>query len=562
MCPLLSRAAASALPLLLALTACSEHAPLAPASLPAPSADVRTELRCLAEVRTLTLSCEDAGVSGTGARRNVLIVGGQHHKVRLITTSVAFTAADSILSATVSIQNLLLAPVGGTDPAAPATDGLRVFFHTGPPAPVVVENPSGVGAFTAADQPYFLYQDADLGGDGLLSPDEVSAGKEWRFNLHGVESFSFTLYVQEQIPAGAAYDAHFTQVAPGGPNTCAIADTGAAYCWGDDEWGELGNGTSLTDPQGVPSPVEMPAGVTFTEIAASHEHTCALGSNRRAYCWGYYGAIDAQPPPPDWATVPGDAGGLAGVTLSRLSAGGWHNCMLGSDGKGYCWGRDDFGQLGVGPAVPGTSLVSTQAGLTITDITAGQLHTCALASNAKAYCWGINSIGQTGMQEVGLPPGVTLSRIVAGGFHTCGITAAGAVWCWGSDANGQLGNGSPDSVSQLVPMPVATPPGVTFASITSGGQHTCALATNGTAWCWGWDLYGQLGSGPGTASQHQPTAVQMPTGVVFTSLAAKGDNTCATSANAVWCWGLNNRRQVGDGTAIQRDVPTVVAGSR
>ena len=555
--------AAASLPLLLALTACTEHAPLAPAILPTPSAEVRTELRCRAEVRTLTLSCMDAGAPEDGVRRNVLIVGGQNHKVRLITTGVTFTAADSVLSATVSIQNLLLAPVGGIDPLTQDADGLRVFFHAAPPAPVVVENASGVGTFTAADQPYFLYQDADLGGDEVLSPDEVSAGKEWRFSTHGVASFSFTLYVQEQVPAGAAYNAHFTRVAAGGPNTCAIADTGAAYCWGDDEWGELGNGTSLTNPLGVPSRVEMPAGVTFTEIAARHERTCALGSNHHAYCWGYYGAIDAQPPPPDWATVPGDAGGLAGVTMSHLSAGGWHSCMLGSDGKAYCWGRNDFNQLGPGSYVPGTGLVASPAGLTITDITAGQIHTCALASNGKAYCWGMNgSTGLTGMVEVGLPPGVTFSRIVAGNFHTCGLTAAGAAWCWGYDVHGELGNGSPDPESLQVPVAVAMPPGVAFASITLGAQHTCALATNGTAWCWGSDEYGQLGSGPGTANQDRPVPVQLPAGVVFTSLSAGGLNTCATSANVLWCWGLNDLRQVGDGTATQRDVPTIVAGSQ
>ncbi|MFN5934086.1 MAG: RCC1 domain-containing protein, partial [Roseiflexaceae bacterium] len=214
-----------------------------------------------------------------------------------------------------------------------------------------------------------------------------------------------------------------------------------------------------------------------------------------------------------------------------------------------------LGQLGDGTTTDSSTpvAVSMPSSVTFTSITAGVIYTCALTSAGAAYCWGNNYYGQIGdgtttdrttPVAVSMPAGVTFTSITAGGAHTCALTSAGAAYCWGYNNYGQLGDGT--TTNRSTPVAVSMPPGVTFASITAaGGAHTCALTSAGAAYCWGYNMFGQLGDSTNT-HMSTPVTVILPAGVTFASISVGNSHTCAlTSAGVAYCWGLNNQGQAG-----------------
>jgi alpha-tubulin suppressor-like RCC1 family protein len=573
------RAAGTALLLLASLAACHDPPTAsAPAPEPAAAPNVLAQLSCTADVGAATISCApvEAGAAARGARHTLVMVGGQHHYVRLANSGTVFDDTAGTFTTTVSVQNLLLAALGTEDGTTADTLGVRVFFATAPSNGVTVANASGQALFLAAAQDYFQYSGAELGADAILSPGETSTGRAWTFTTNGASSFSFGVYVQAEVPSGVAHTDRIVQVSSGTLHTCGLTQGGRAYCWGSDDLGQLGNGAAPTGDQGVPTPVQMPAGVSFSSITAGSYHTCALGTGGSAYCWGTDNSgrlgngststLDQHSPSP--VVMP------TGVSFSSITAGLFHTCAVGSNGSAYCWGYDAHGQLGNGPnstSQTSPSPVQVPVGVSFSSITAGSDHTCALDSNGRAYCWGSDAAYQLGddfpgntstPSPVKMPVGVSFSSIDAGSYHTCALGSDGSAYCWGNDGNGKLGNGSTQTLNQDVPSQVVAV-GVSFSSITAGEYHTCAVGSDGSAYCWGYDGNGQLGNGSTlTLDQHSPSAVQMPQGVSFSSITAGSGHTCAPPSGPAYCWGRNSSRQIGDGTALDRAAPVVVAGTR
>ena len=259
-----------------------------------------------------------------------------------------------------------------------------------------------------------------------------------------------------------------------------------------------------------------------------------------------------------------------GLGFARLALGGEHTCGLLSDGTAFCWGNNASGQLGDGTTTNHDRPVPVLTGFKFTSIDAGTAHTCALTSAGEAYCWGRNNRGQLGDGTIvdrlapALVSGFTFQQIAAGGFlpirgHTCGLATTGQTYCWGDNARGQLGVGSADLLPHPMPMPVST--GVTFASITAGlGQHSCGRTALGTAYCWGENTFGALGN---ETQEDSAIPVEVAGGRTFSQLIAGGfiGHTCAlTGTGDAYCWGENERGQVGDGTTADRLAPTAVVG--
>ena len=356
------------------------------------------------------------------------------------------------------------------------------------------------------------------------------------------------------MSASAATEAVTPMVVAGGAHTCALSSGGAVKCWGSNLTGQLGDGT-VTDRL---TPVDV-AGLTrgVVAISAGGRHTCALSRGGAVKCWGGndYGQLGDGTSGTNRLT-PVDVVGIAGGVVA-VSAGKDHTCALTSGGAVKCWGGNDYGQLGDGTS--GTSRLTPvdvfglAAG--VVAISAGQDHTCALTSGGAMKCWGWNALGQLGdgtiwtdrlapVDVVGLTSGVV--AISAGWWHTCALTSSGAVKCWGSNNYGQLGDGT-SGASRLTPVDVVgLASGVVAAS--AGGDRTCALTGNGAVKCWGYNELGQLGDGTsGTLRLTPVDVVGLASGVVVVS--AGKDHTCAlTSSGAVKCWGDNNSGQLGDGT--------------
>jgi alpha-tubulin suppressor-like RCC1 family protein len=569
--------------LLLSLGACQDQPVSGAPDAEAPGRGTTlAELRCVVSVAPGTVSCQDAEASGNagGASRTMVTVGGQHHYVRLANSGTVYDAVAGTFSTTVTVQNLLLAALGTADGTTPHASGVRVFFASRPTNGVTVANADGETSFLNPSHEYFQYSGSALGADGVLSPDETSAGKQWVFNTNGASTFTFTVYVQAQVPTGVDLTARFTQLSAGTEHTCARTQAGKAYCWGSDHNGRLGNGTALTANQGVPSPVQMPAGVSVTSISAGLAHTCLVGSDSRAYCWGwdYHGqvgngtTVTAPQETPVRLEMP------EGGSVTSVSAGYRLTCAVVLDGRAYCWGWDENGQLGNGTTLTGDqhspTPVQMPVGVSFTSIAAGLYHSCALASDGRAYCWGNDGHGQLGNgttlyadqhspSPVQMPAGVSFTRIAVGASHTCARGSDGHAYCWGWDGFGQLGN---DVVPASKPSPsrVAMPAGVSVTDVSTGYHYACALGSDGRAYCWGNEVRGELGNGATVTGDHRtPSPVEMPAGVTFGQIDLGFRHSCAISSGGPsYCWGNNELRSVGDGTSIDRHVPVVVAGTK
>lgn len=298
-------------------------------------------------------------------------------------------------------------------------------------------------------------------------------------------------------------------------------------------------------------------------ISAAELHTCALTPAGDVQCWGSNSKGQLGD---------GTAGGISEtpvrVDVSRfaqVSVGGFHTCGLDASGAAYCWGDNSRGALGTGSTTSSSVPVAVLTELRFSSIDAGNQFTCALAEDGSAWCWGVNTsgtLGTTTTQRCQLTPtasqpcsttpvavtgGHVFTSLDAGLWNACGLERAGSAWCWGNNSYGQMGVGAVGPFSNPVPRPVSG--GLTFASMSVGAIHVCALTTGGDPVCWGNNDYGQLGTGT-TARALTPVAVQAG-GRGFTTLAASpGNNIFAFScgfdaAGAMSCWGANSAGQLG-----------------
>lgn len=358
------------------------------------------------------------------------------------------------------------------------------------------------------------------------------------------------------------------QVAVGEAHSCVLNGSGQALCWGHNEFGQLGDGSIAQAEQ----PVQVLGGHTFTEIDAGGDVTCGLATDGTVYCWG-------QDTDPDAGlfrqarTLPEPVSTT--ITFSSLDVGWGHACGMGTGGQAYCWGRNDLGQLGDGTmsysaspvAVSGPSLVSVHAGLN---------HSCGLASGGDAYCWGGNTFGELGngdatrssqLTPVLVSGGHTWASIEPGGVYTCGIDDGGDAYCWGNDLSGQLGDGSPAS-GTLNPSLVSGSLSHDLLAASDENSiilHTCSLDPSGAASCWGSDQWGQVGAVTTETCTFNSTfdctlvPLSVDGGLSFREVDLGLGHTCGVATTGlIYCWGLNDNGQLGDGTRTSRDAPTRV----
>jgi alpha-tubulin suppressor-like RCC1 family protein len=277
-----------------------------------------------------------------------------------------------------------------------------------------------------------------------------------------------------------------------------------------------------------------------------------------------------------------------GLIATQIVTGGLFGCAMTDVVGAVCWGNNTFGQIGdtnIVSLTPRSRPVRVRAPVSLVRVTAssaGRLSTggtssepgttaCGLTAGGVAYCWGRNHRGQIGngsltnaLLPVEVRGGRTYSQLVTGGENSCAITTAGPAFCWGANFFGQLGSGTgglPNSPNELEP--VAVSGGHRFTQIVIGTRFTCALDSGGRAWCWGNNETGQLGNGT-TTNSNVPVAVQQPSGVEFGALAAGAYHACGIDRldGRLFCWGGNDRGQLGDGTAVTRQTPVAVGGSR
>ena len=224
-----------------------------------------------------------------------------------------------------------------------------------------------------------------------------------------------------------------------------------------DLFGELGSSPLTGNFSSTPQAVS--GGWRFVALTAGVYHTCGLTSLGAAYCWGDNETSQLGNGSTGFSTDTTPVAVSGGLTFSALAAGSWHTCGLAGSGAAYCWGSNYGGQLGTGSTTDSSIPVAVSGGLTFSAVAAGGDHSCGLTSTGAAYCWGVNNSGQLGdgsitnrSTPVAVSGGLTFSTLVAGIDHTCGLTSTKATYCWGDNQFGQLGNGS--TTNSSVPVAV------------------------------------------------------------------------------------------------------------
>ena len=338
-------------------------------------------------------------------------------------------------------------------------------------------------------------------------------------------------------------------------HVCAVTSASSVVCWGNNQNGQLGNGTTKENLDPVTA---LPSGMVA--VAAGYFHSCALTTSGSAWCWGLGGTLGNGGSGSDSPS----AVSVVGLTKAHaLAAGDGHTCAITDTGV-MCWGSNYHGELGNGSTTDALLPVAVSGlGSGVVAIAAGAAHTCAANATGDVLCWGWNKWGQLGDGTTSdrLVP-VTVSGVsnvvalAAGELHTCALTADGADFCWGANGGGQVGDGTQSSVPVSVPVTVSgLSSGV--ASIAAGLDFTCAVTSVGAAFCWGDNYARQLGDNSDAEYRLVPSPVfGLSSGVV--AIAGGDAHACAiTTAGGGLCWGS---LALGNASTTYSPVPIGVTG--
>lgn len=395
--------------------------------------------------------------------------------------------------------------------------------------------------------------------------------------LTGVDRGKVTITATSEGKSGTATRVvviKYRSISAGTMHACDIASGGIVWCWGlNGAEGRIGDANMANGAMSA-VPVRVPGNSKFTQISTFGRHTCGVTTEGKAWCWGTnsWGSLGNGTNIAATFTPVAVAGGH---TFRKVTVGSDHSCGITITSRAYCWGNNDWRQLGTGNSTVSNVPVPVNIVPDILDIEAGAAFTCAVSMAANGYCWGSNSIGQVGDGKqisygnvfVSLPSqvvgGLAWKQVDVAQQYACALTVAGAAYCWGSN-NGKFGNGPGSDAS--TPQPVSG--GITFQRISTGFGHACGIAADNAVWCWGSSGNGQLG----VAGTHSTVPVRAAENMLAAEVAAagigtgSGAHTCAISEDrlTVKCWGRNDVGQLGNGLtttqAAVNFVPAIVTG--
>ena len=370
-----------------------------------------------------------------------------------------------------------------------------------------------------------------------------------------------------------------------GQHNCAVLEDGQLLCWGFNLLGQLGNGT-LVDQS---SPFTVPNVSDATQVWTSYNGTCILRRTSTVQCWGRNRSGSLGTGNLSDSTVPTDVldsiDGAALTGVTALAVGQENVCVLVTGGYVRCWGGNDAGQLGNATTAPSSVPVTVSNLVSMTELAVGNNNACALAADGTVHCWGKRysagiggslaaflSVPVTVVVAVGGAPLTDIVDIRGSEVHTCARTGTGQQYCWGYDhtsypwsGNG-VGTGVGTAFEQLLPVRAQrVEDGVELtnvAQVTVGLYHSCFRMNDGTVRCAGYGSDGQMGDGNDTAEVTRTVVVQIAPSVPMTDvvdITSSGEGNCViVSHGDVYCWGRNNKGQIGDGSLVTRLRPVEV----
>jgi alpha-tubulin suppressor-like RCC1 family protein len=384
-------------------------------------------------------------------------------------------------------------------------------------------------------------------GPGIVGSTSSSSGVDG-----GVTADASSSGGQDAVTVTGASIA-FSATSAGSLSTCAVGVDSSLWCWGSNAYGQL----RLTGTSDRLTLAEV-SGTSWNSVACGQTHACGIRVDGTLSCWGNNssgqlgavttGSADQQVEVPDgpWQDV---------------SAGSYQTCAARVDGTLWCWGSNTNGQLGNGDTLPSNVPVQLD-GAGYTQVSVGFMHGCALRQDGTLWCWGLNSSSQLALESLTFAyrptqvPGTGWSQVATGLYHTCGLKQDGSLWCWGGNLSGQIGN---STLPVRANAQTSTPLQVVGAwlSVAAGASHTCGIMSDQSLWCWGDNSHGQLGIGS-TIAQSTPASVTT-TEIAWSRIAAGTAHTCALANDgSLWCWGSNSDGQLGTGSNESHQSPVRV----
>jgi alpha-tubulin suppressor-like RCC1 family protein len=410
--------------------------------------------------------------------------------------------------------------------------------------------------------------------------------------------------------SGACHAGYSAPIACGYEHVCTVGTDGSMWCWGDNVYGEWGNGTNWSPTASVPPlnpnappqyypPQQAGSDKSWTSVSSGGYFSCGIKADHSVWCWGgnFYGnvgngfdsGIDYNA-----TTGTGSSNNSAAPTPSQV-VGNWtdvqslglgtnHACAIRKNATTgaqtlWCWGADDYGQLGNSKTTPlcgppgctegGQQNTPIQVGMD-TDwsaVAGGLSHTCALKLDGSLWCWGRNRYGELGTgtasttptlvpTKVAEPPGAGMSlpwtAVSAREEQTCGV-AGGQLYCWGDNSYSEAGDCT-GAANDAAPNRVGM--ATDWVQVSVGKLGACGVRGNNNAYCWGDNTFGEIGNGTGLDSCN-PRQVNMTTGSNVWSGVCSGEYfSCGVqSDNSGWCWGIDKKNDLGDASVSNSSVP-------
>jgi alpha-tubulin suppressor-like RCC1 family protein len=386
-----------------------------------------------------------------------------------------------------------------------------------------------------------------------------SNGTFWAWGENGFGTMGNGTATSSLVPLQMGTATNWVNIDGGYWFAVGLRADGTLRTWGRNNYGQIGNGTVTTQEN---TPIQIGVQLNnWLSISVGSQHTVAVKQNGTLWAWGEntFGQVgDGTNTQRNYPVQIGSA-----INWVSVTAGTTYSIGLKADGTLWGWGENAYGQLGNGTILPQNTPVQIGTASDWATIAAGAYHTVALKSNGTLWAWGRNNFGQLGDGTAVDKPnpvqiGVinTWTSIAVGNVHTLALRSNGTAWAWGYNFYGQLGDGSATNRST----PVQTGVAANWISLTGNGAgHSHGLRSDGTMYAWGYNFYGQLGDAT-TGNKSNPTLI----GALNTwmTIAAGGDHTLGLKTDGTfWTWGRNNVGQQGDGTFTTHTSPVQLGAS-
>ena len=398
---------------------------------------------------------------------------------------------------------------------------------------------SELGIFDRVEGNQIFFKEGSLGYTGHFNLIEDKHIDDAMLSNDSWDSSSLTFVIDLILQT---CDVPSVSFAIGFEHSCVLKLHNSLSCWGNNEYGQLGDGSTVSSN----TPVQV-SGIDPEEvfqIIAGYRHTCAVMFDRSILCWGWN--AHGQVGDGTTTTTPSPIEIFASEEVKDAATGAFHTCVIKFGKSLYCWGNNAFGQIGDGSTTSrNTPVLIDQMSGSVQQISVGYTHTCAVLTDKRIKCWGQNNHGQVGLlcrqefcsEPVYVPDLYDAVKVTTGVSHSCALLTDATVRCWGLNSNGQLGDQS--TASSSVPETVHELQGV--HKLTSGNFHNCALLENDSVKCWGSNLVGQGGDGS-TKSRNVPISASTLDTFFVTQIASSSvayRNLAMLDGLTITCWGAD-----------------------